>query len=128
MPIWPPVMAGKNDDNKLHQDYLSCKGTGHLGGHLAGHLGGHITIFHVCFSGHLGGHITIFHVCFSGHLAGCCACASPGEILYILPKLATMSALGSWHVYCLGWVIWWLDRNRQGLLTEVYHIYMSSCK
>ena len=80
MPIWPPVMAGKNDDNKLHQDYLSCKGTGHLGGHLAGHLGGCITIFHVCLGGHLAGH---------------CACALPGEILYILPKLATMSVLGS---------------------------------
>ena len=35
--------------NKLHQDYLSCKGTGHL----AGCLGGHITIFHVCLGGHL---------------------------------------------------------------------------
>ena len=91
MPIWPCVMAGRNDDNKLHQDYLSCKGTGHL---------------------------TIFHVCFGGCLAGCCACALPGEILYILPKLATMSVLGSWHVYCLGWVIWWPDRNRQDPLTE----------
>ena len=37
MPIWPPVMAGKNDVNKLYQDYLGCKETGHLGGHLAGH-------------------------------------------------------------------------------------------
>ena len=90
MPIWPPVMAGKNDDNKLHQDYLSCKGTGHLGGHLAGH----------------------------------CACALPGEILCILLKLATMSALGSWHVHCLGWVIWWLDRNKQGLLIESTYIYV----
>ena len=36
MPIWPPVMAGKNDINKLHQDYLGGKGTGHLGGCLAG--------------------------------------------------------------------------------------------
>ena len=79
MPIWPPVMAGKNDNNKLHQDNLSCKGTGHLGGHIA-----------------------IFHVCFGGCLAGHCACASSGEILHILPKLATMSALGSWHVHCLG--------------------------
>ena len=105
MPIWPHVMAGKND-NKLHQDYVSCKGTGCLGGHitifhvcfsghLAGCLGGHIAIFHVCFSGHLAGHITIFHACFGGHLAGCCACALPGEILYILPELATMSVLGS---------------------------------
>ena len=57
MPIWPPVMAGKNDINKLQQDYLSGEGTGHLGGHLAGHL-------------------TVFHVCFHGHLAGHCACAS----------------------------------------------------
>ena len=32
----------------------------------------------------LSGHIVISYVCFSGHLAGCCACASPGEILYIL--------------------------------------------
>ena len=66
----------------------------------------------------LSGHIVTFYVCFGGHLTGCCACASPGKILYILPKLATMSALGSWHVYCLGWVIWWSDRNKQGLLTE----------
>ena len=106
-------MAGRNDDNKLHQDYLSGKGTGHLGGHLAGDLGGHIAVFHVCFG---------------GHLAGCCACASPGEILYILPKLATMFALGSWHVHCLGQVIWWSDRNKQGLLIESTYIYMSSCK
>ena len=56
MPIWPPVMAGKNDDNKLHQDNLSCKWTGHLGSHL----GGHIPIFHVCFGG-----------CLAGHLGGC---------------------------------------------------------
>ena len=41
-----------------------------------------------------------------------------GGILHILPKLATMSALCSWHVHCLGWVIWWSDRNRQNLLTE----------
>ena len=112
MPIWPPVMAGKSDDNKLHQDNLSCKGTGHLGGCIA--------IFHVCFdghlAGHLGGHIAIFHVCFGGCLAGHCACVSSGEILHILPKLATMSALCSWQVHCLGWVIWWLDRNNQGLL------------
>ena len=101
MPIWPPVMAGKNDDNKLHQDYPSGKGSGHLGGHIA-----------------------IFHVCLGGCLAGCCACALPREILYILPKLATMSALGSWQVHCLGWVIWWSDRNRQGLLTESTYIYV----
>ena len=61
MPIWPPVMAGKNDDNKLHQDYLSCKGTGHLAG---------------CLPGCLGGCITIFHVCFGGYLAGCCVYAT----------------------------------------------------
>ena len=54
MPIWPPVMAGKKDGNELHQDYLSCKGTGHLGGH--------ITTCHVCFGGCLGGHITICRV------------------------------------------------------------------
>ena len=52
MPIWPPVIAGKNDDNKLHQDNLSCKG--------AGHLGGCIAIFHVYFGG-----------CLAGHLRGC---------------------------------------------------------
>ena len=123
MPIWPPVMARKNDNNKLYQDYLSCKGTGHL----AGHLGGHITIFHVCLGGCLHwwtGHIVVYHVCLGGYLAGHCACASPGEILYILPKLATMSALGSWHVYCLGQVIWWPDRNRQGLLTKSTYIYV----
>ena len=57
MPTWPPVMGGKNDVNKLHQDYLSGKGTGHL-------------------AGHLGGHITVFHVCFGSCLAGHCACAS----------------------------------------------------
>ena len=57
MPIWPPVMAGKNNFNKLHQDYLSGEGTGHLGGHLAGCL-------------------AVFHVCFHSRLAGCCACAS----------------------------------------------------
>ena len=56
MPIWPPVMAGKNDDNKLHQANLSSKG--------AGCLGGHIAIFHVCFGGHLAGHL-------GGHLRGC---------------------------------------------------------
>ena len=67
-------------------------------------------------------HIVLFHVCFGGCLASHCPCVSPGQILYILPKLATMSALCSWHVHCLGWVIWWLDRNRQGLLTE--SIYM----
>ena len=120
MPIQPHVMAGENDNNKLHQDHFSYKGTGHLGGHIA--------IFHVNFGGHLAGHldghITIFYVCFGGRLAGCCACASPGEILYILPKLATMSALGSWHVHCLGWVIWWSDRNKQGLLTESMYIYI----
>ena len=55
MPIWPCVMAGKNDNNKLHQDYLSCKGTDHLGGCL----GGHIAIFHVYFGGHLGGCLPI---------------------------------------------------------------------
>ena len=67
MPIWPPVMAGKNNNNKLHQGNLSCKG--------AGHLGGFIAIFHVCFGGHLAGclgsHIAIFHVCFGGCLPGC---------------------------------------------------------
>ena len=68
------------------------------------------------------GHLFSFHVCFSGCLAGCCACASPGEILYILPKLATMSVLCSWHVHCLGQVIWWSDRNRQGLLTESIYV------
>ena len=46
-----------------------------------------------------------------------CACASLLETLHVLPKLATISVLCSWHVHCLGWVIWWLDRNRQGLLT-----------
>ena len=120
-------MAGKNDNNELHQDIVICKGTGSLGGHL----GGHIAIFHVSFNSHLAGHlvgrIAIFHVCLGGHLAGHCACASPGEILYILPKLATMSALGSWHVYCLGWVIWWLDRNRQGLLTECTFMSLNKC-
>ena len=30
-----------------------------------------------------------------------------------------------WHVNCLGWVIWWLDRNRQGILTEPVYIYVS---
>ena len=40
-----------------------------------------------------------FYVCFSGCLADHCACVSPGEILYILPKLATM--LCSWHVIAL---------------------------
>ena len=45
MPIWPPVMAGKND-NKLYQGNLSCKG--------AGHIGGHIAIFHVYFGGQTG--------------------------------------------------------------------------
>ena len=65
----------------------------------------------------LSGHFVTFYVCFGGHLAGHCACVLPGEILYILPKLATMSALCSWHDCCLGWVIWWLDRNNQGLLT-----------
>ena len=60
----------------------------------------------------------IFMFCWGGCLAGHCACVSPGEILYILPKLATMSALCSWQVHCLGQVIWWLDRNKQGLLTE----------
>ena len=124
-------MAGKNDDNELHQDIVICKGTGSLGGHL----GDHIPIFHVSFNSHLAGHlggclggcIAIFHVCFSGHLAGCCASALPGEILYILPKLATMSVLGSWHVYCLGWVIWWSDRNRQGLLTECTFMSLNKC-
>ena len=76
MPIWLPVMAGKNDNNELHQNNLSCKGTGHLrwsprqhiaifhvcfGGHMAGHLGGCIAICHVwfggCLAGHLGGHL-----------------------------------------------------------------------
>ena len=123
MPIWPPVMAGKNDDNKLHQHNLSCKGTGHLGGHIA--------IFHVCFggclAGHLGGCIAIFHVCFGGHQAGCCACVLPGEILYILSKLATMCALCSWHVYCLRQVIWWSDRNGQDLLTECTFMPLNKC-
>ena len=119
MPIWPRVMAGKNDDNKLHQDNLSCKGTGHLGGHIA--------IFHGLLGGRLGSHVVIFYVCFSGHLAGCCVCASPGEILNILPKLATMSALGSWHVHCLGWVTWWSDRNRQGLLTGCVFMSLNKC-
>ena len=64
-------MAGKNDVNKLHQDYLGCKGTGHLGGHLAGHLGGHIMVFHVCFGGHLAGH---------------CACASYIYICLLVNK------------------------------------------
>ena len=61
MPIWSPVMAGSNDVNNLHQDYLSGKGTGHLGGCLAGCLGGHIAVFRVCFGS-----------CLAGH----CACAS----------------------------------------------------
>ena len=65
---------------------------------------------------------TVYHVCFGGHLASCCACVSLGEILYILPKLATMSVLCSWHAHCLGWVIWWSDRNRQGFLTESVYI------
>ena len=56
MPTCHTVMGGKNDDNKLHQDYLSCKGTGRLGGHIA--------IFPVCFGGHLGGHLAIFHSLF----------------------------------------------------------------
>ena len=54
MPIWPPVMAVKNDDNKLYQGNLSCKGAGCIGGHLAGHLGGHIAIFHIYFGGQTG--------------------------------------------------------------------------
>ena len=95
MSIWPPVMAGKNDGNKQHQNNLIYKGAGCLGGCVA-----------------------IFHIYFGGCLAGHCACVSPGEILYILPKLATTSVLCSWHVHCLGWVIWWSDRNRQDLLTE----------
>ena len=60
----------------------------------------------------------MFYVYFVGHLACCCACTLLGKILHILPKLATMSAYCSWHVHCLGWVIWWSDRNRQDLLTE----------
>ena len=72
----------------------------------------------------LSGHIVSFHVCSGGHLAGRCVCASPGEILHILQNLATMSALGSWHVCCLGWVIWWSDRNKQGLLIESTYIYV----
>ena len=68
--------------------------------------------------------MVVYHVCLGGCLAGRCACASPGETLYILPKLATMSALGSRHVHCLGGVIWWSDRNRQGLLIESTCIYL----
>ena len=83
MPIWPPVMAGKNDDNKLHQDYLSCKGTGHLGGHLADHLGGCITIFHVCLGGHLAGH---------------CACALPGGDLVHTTKVS--HHVCTWFLAC----------------------------
>ena len=65
-----------------------------------------------------------FMFIFGGHLTGCCACVSPGEILHILPKLATMSAHCSWYVHCLGQVIWWLDRNRQDLLTESVNKYI----
>ena len=84
-------------------------------------------------TGCLGGHLAIFHVYFGGHLAGCCACALPEGILHILPKLATMSALCSWYVHGpWPWVIWWLDRNRQDLLTGVIYIYIyiyiSFCK
>ena len=50
------------------------------------------------------------------------------EILYILPKLATMSALCSWHVHCLGQVIRWSDRNRQGLLTRVFICICVFCR
>ena len=56
MPTCHTVMGGKNDDNKLHQDYLSCKGIGHLDGCL----GGHIAIFTVYF----GGRLAIFHSLF----------------------------------------------------------------
>ena len=80
----------------------------------------HCVFILVFFVGHLywqTSHIIVYYVCFGGRLAGCCACVSPEKILHMLPKLATMSALCSWHVHCLGQVIWWLDRNRQGLLT-----------
>ena len=125
MPIWPPVMAGKNDNNKLYQGDWSCGWSPFIN---CGILNwSHDMLFCLFYrfkvTGHLGGHLAIFHVYFGGHLAGCCACASLGEILYILPKLATMSTLCSWHVHCLGWVIWWSDRNRQGLLTESIYIY-----
>ena len=122
----------------------------YFGGLLGGHLHwwtGYIVVYHVCFGGCLAGclsiepitscsggclhwwtgHVVVYHVCFGGHLACHCACASSGEILHILPKLATMSALGSWHVYCLGWVIWWSDRNRQDLLTECTFMSLNKC-
>ena len=53
-----------------------------------------------------------------------CLCITR-EILYILPKLATMSVLCSWHVHCLGRVIWWSDRNRQDLLSMSILMNMS---
>ena len=75
----------------------------------------------------LSGRVVNFCVCFGGCLAGCCACASPGDTLYILSKLATMSVLCSWYVHCLGQVIWWSDRNRQGLLTEYIFMSLNEC-
>ena len=99
----------------------SIKAIGHMDGH---HSLNWLHDMLICsfsdarWTGHLGGCLAIFHVYFGGCLAGHCVFASPEEILYILPKLATMSALCSWHVHCLGWVLWWSDRNRQGLLTK----------
>ena len=122
MPIWPPVMAGKSNDNKQYQgDWLHGWSPFIYSG-IMNWLHDMLFVFRCKVTGHLGGHLVICCVSFGGCLAGCCACASPGEILYMLPKLATMSALCSWHVHCLGQVIWWSDRNRQGLLTE--SIYM----
>ena len=75
-------------------------------------LPGWSPVHYVCITSCSGGHlhwwtgcVVVYHVCFGGCLAGHCTCALPGEILYMLPKLATMSALCPWHVHCLGWVI-----------------------
>ena len=105
--------------------------TGHFDssdGHFNGHLSIESVLYYTSCSGSClhwyTGHIVVYHVCSGGHLTGHCACASPGEILYILPELATMSVLCSWHVHCLGCVIWWSDRNKQGLLTEFLSKYV----
>ena len=81
---------------------------------------------------HTGPHCSISCFVFGGHLAGHCACASPGEILYILPKFShhvctwflgpCPFALGQGHLVVR-------TGNKQGSssLRSMY-IYMSSCK
>ena len=78
--------------------------------------------------------LCIFFLCLLGWSPGwsLCLCITWGDLVHttqvshfllaseaVLFQISkSLSVLCSWQVHCLGWVIWWSDRNKQGLLTE----------